>query len=56
MEDNKFFQIDHEDDHIWITMDWVMLDWFKNYSRRMGIEQPEEQMVKALALSFMDEI
>ena len=57
LDDNKYFSMEHEHGAIWVEIDWMVFDWFKNYSRRMGINQvPEEEMVKALTLSLIDEI
>ena len=57
MDDEAFFDRDQDSENIWLTFDWVVLDWFKNFNRRMGTNQvSDDEVVKAMALAWLEEV
>ena len=57
IEDLVMFNVNKKEDQIQITIDWIVLEWFKTFSRRMGSNQvPEEQIIKCMALAFIEEL
>ena len=55
MDDGAIYDMDEDDENIWIKFDWVVLDWFKNYMYKMGAKPaPDEEIVRNLALGFVE--
>ena len=56
-EDLVHFERNNDKDQIWITIDWIVLDWFKNFAKKMIDNQVQDsQVVKGMALAFIDEL
>lgn len=56
MDNDKFFDWDQNDNNVWLTFDWTVLDWFTNYNHRMGIEVDQLDVVKNIALTFWEDL
>ena len=52
--------VDMEEDgnNVWVSLDWIVVDWFSNYNKRMGIDGvlPEGEVIKNIALAFWQDL
>ena len=55
--ENSFYRIRERPNQTkLVTLDWVLLKWFKNYARRLGVNQvSENHIVKSMGLAFVEE-
>ena len=58
VRDNEdLFYIDEDDDFVFISFDFRVFDWFKAFTKRMGINQvPDDELVKHIAVTYWKDI
>ena len=54
-DDEPFYDIREDGDNVFIWFDFKILDWFKAFTRSMGMNQvPDDELVKNIAVTFWE--
>ena len=58
MPGESLVDMEEASNNVWVSLDWIVVDWFFNYNKRMGIGGvlPDEEVIKNIALAFWQDL